>query len=533
MAQNPKKVFSQLLQTWERLNYLQRISIVALPLALAGSIAAVVGFVNREQYEVVYGNLESADAAQVISALKQKRVPYRLERDGTAISVPVESVAEVRMDLASQGLPRGGGAGFEVFDQNPFGMSDFMQDVNYQRAMERELERSIESIDSVAKARVHLVLPKDSIFANEKNDAKASVVIRMKAGRDLKGGEIASVTHVVASAVKGLKPENVSLVDTNGRMLSDGASDDGSPGAMTLKQLEIKDQVEKYLTAKLLNILEPLVGEGRVRARADAQLNMARVERTLEQYDPAGAVVRSEQKSKEKRGSAAPAGTAGAASNLPEGQQAAVAPGPTDETSSSTINYEINKTVQHLVEPVGTITRLSVAVVVDNVPGAPAAKAGGPPSPSVPRTPEEMAKFADLVKAAVGFDATRGDTVKVENVAFGTGPNPADELAREDSDKREFYLRAARYPAMLAAALLAYFLLLRPLMKSFGATLRALGASLAADGPSEGALATLAAVNAGGRELPAALRDEVREIAGRDPARAAKMISQWMAEEKS
>ncbi|MFQ5719034.1 MAG: flagellar basal-body MS-ring/collar protein FliF [Acidobacteriota bacterium] len=456
-----------------RLTVGQKVGIVLAALTTMGLIWGVVSIAGHEHYEIVYADLDPGDATDIAARLREENIPYRLSPGGRAIEVPVSRVDEARLTLSGAGLPRGGGAGFEMFDNSTFGMSDFVQNVNYRRALERELERTIERLDDVARARVHVAVPSESLFADEKRTAKASVVVELRGGRGLGAEEVAAISHLVSSAVDGMTPQKVSIVDTAGRVLSDGEGD-GSMPALTASQLGLKAETEHQLMAKMIGILEPIVGAGRVRARADVTLDFTRVQRTEEIFDPEGSVVRSEQKTKEKRQGARPGGAPGVASNLPPGSAPRTGAGSLDESSKKTVNYEVNRTVRNITEPVGAIKRLAVAVVVDN-PSSAAAADGAAGEGAGRRTEEEMRQITALVKAAVGYNEERGDVLTVENVPFDTGPPEALPTSAPGPGRR-FWIEVTRYAALVIVALIILMFVIRPAQRAVRAALIPAGA---------------------------------------------------------
>jgi flagellar M-ring protein FliF len=518
----------------ERLSLRQKIQIVLAVAALSAVIWGLSAYASRVRYGVLFSNLRGDDAGPVISALKEKQVPYRLGAGGTVVEVPVERVDEVRLELAADGLPRGGGVGFEIFDKPSFGISDFVQNVNYRRALERELARTIQGLDVVDSARVHLALPPAAVFADEHKEASASVVVRLKTGRSLSSDQVRAVTHLVASGVEGLDPARVSVIDGNGRMLSEGGGED-SGDAMSASQLDAKRALETSLETRLVSILEPVVGTDRVRARATVELDMARVQRVEEKYDPDFAVVRSEQKSKSRRQAGASGGVPGTASNLPGGTPvpAAGASG-ADESQSSTTNFEINKTVATIAEPVGKLSRQSVAVVVDNAVVETPAADGKTERKATPRTEQEMRKITDLVRAAAGINETRGDVLIVENIPFDGSAASALDTRQERSDRWGIVIQIARYAALPLAVLLVVLLAIRPAI----AALRGLRAPVVSSRQRPPSIAELqASIEAGSLPAAAAISGDLRrkliEAASQHPEAAALVVRGWLGRNRS
>ncbi len=485
-------------------------------------------YATRVRYGVLFSNLRTDDASPVIAALKERKVPYRLTGGGAVVEVPVERVDELRLELAGDGLPRGGGVGFEIFDKPSFGLSDFVQNVNYRRALERELSRTIQGLESVESARVHLALPPEAVFADERRQPSASVVVKLRAGRSLSQNQVRAIGHLVASGVEGLDATRVSVIDGNGRMLSDGSGEDGGE-SLTASQLDAKRSIEAGIETTLVSILEPVVGSGRVRARATVELNLARVQKVEETYDPDTAVVRSEQKTKSRRSNSGSGGVPGTASNLPGGSPVAAAGSSgAEESQSTTTNFEMSKTVSTIAEPSGTLTRQSVAVVVDNaITEAPGAD-GKAERKSTPRADEEMKKITDLVRAAAGIDENRGDVLIVQNVAFEPTATSAAEIEAQRGDRWRLWLMIARYAALPIAVLLVLLFLVRPGLSA----IRSLKSQPGGPGSPPTVAELQASLSAGALPVGGGpgdgLRRKLIEAAGSDPEAAALVVRGWI-----
>lgn len=522
---------TRLRELWQALGPKQR---VRIGLALAGTLALVWGFVQfseRVRYGVLYSNISRDDAAQIVAELKSRQLDYRLTANGTIVEVPVHMIDELRLELAGEGLPPGSGVGMEVFDKPAFGLSHFVQGVNYQRALEKELARTIQSLDSVTAARVHLALPEEALFVEETREPSASVVVRLRPGKVVARDRVRAIGNLVSSAVEGLSPEKVSVIDSDGRMLSGG---DDPTTRLTASQHEAKRLQEQQIEQTLLSLLEPIVGAGHVRARATVELNMTRVDRVEEQYDPNGAVLRSEEKSKSSRSNGAAAGGApGTAANLPGGG-AAPGGGGDEQSQSSVTNFEINKTVSTISEPVGRLSRQSVAVVVDHVKSETTAEDGTVSMTSEPRSAEEMQKIESLVRAAIGIDPSRNDTLIVENVPFDTAP----VVEPEGMDILALLPTILRYVSFPLAVLLLALFVIRPGLAALkAAAARPEPEELPAGGPMtvgqlEAQMLGGGAV-AGGEALEGAspLRKKLIEAINEDPETAALVVRNWMNEQ--
>lgn len=373
---------------------------------------------NRTDYRPLFSNLSSEDAGEIVKKLKEQKVPYRLESDGKAISVPSDKVYDLRLSLASEGLPQGSGVGFEIFDRKNFGMTEFVQKLNYQRALQGELSRTISQISGVEQARVHIALPEKSLFKDDEKPATASVVLRMKSGRSLAEGEVQGIIHLVSSSIEGMDPDKVTVLDSRGKILSKAEAADPT-GKMTSSMLEMQRRYEKTVEERLQTLLDKAVGAGKSVARVNAVFNFKQVERFEERYDPETTVVRSEQRTEEKSGATTTAsGIPGVQSNLGKaGAAASGAPSNQGSKSDETMNYEISRSTARTIEPVGTLARISVAILVDGKYEAANSGSSGKPKYQ-PRSADELQKIDALAKGAVGFNVERGDQVTVANIPF-------------------------------------------------------------------------------------------------------------------
>ena len=417
-----------------------------IPLIVAGSaavaiIVAMVLWAKAPDYRTLFSNLSDQDGGAIVTQLTQMNIPYRFSEGSGAIEVPADKVHELRLRLAQQGLPKGGAVGFELLDQEKFGISQFSEQVNYQRALEGELARTIETLGPVKRARVHLAMPKPSLFVREQKSPSASVTVNLEPGRALDEGQISAVVHLVSSAVAGLPPGNVTLVDQGGHLLTQSNT---SSRDLNDAQLKYAADVEGRVQRRIESILSPIVGNGNVHAQVTAQLDFANKEQTEEQYRPNGdasqAVLRSRQVNEsEQIGSGLPGGVPGALSNQPAPantapittpptnqqntqQQTATSTtaGPRNTQRNETSNYEVDRTIRHTKMNVGDVQRLSVAVVVNykTLPD------GNP----LPLTADQMKQIEDLTREAMGFSDKRGDTLNVVNSPFSATDDSIGEL---------------------------------------------------------------------------------------------------------
>ncbi len=404
------------LERWKALPLGRRMALVATVALLAVGGVWAWAAATAPSYAVLFSNLEADDASAIVERLKGQKVPFKLERGGSEILVPEQHVYETRLSLAGEGLPNGGGAGFELFDQQRFGESEFSEQVKYHRALEGELTRTISHLAGVESSRVHLVLPSRSVFVNNENAARASVALRLKPGAKLSREQTKGLVHLVASSVRGLAPEDVTIVDGSGRRLSGG--EDESEQASN--SLEYQRNYERAQERSLQQILDATLGPGRAMVRVAADMSFAREELTEERVDPNAVAARSFQITEERdlNASTASGGVPGAVGTL-EGADANLG-GTSDKglvRRSETRNFEISKTVRRAVEPVGRVSHLSVAVVVDGTWKGKADK-----RTFVARTAAELATIKNVVATAAGVQDVRGDRVTVECVPFADQP---------------------------------------------------------------------------------------------------------------
>ncbi len=414
-------------------------------------------------YRLLFANMPSRDAASVVEWLKGHKVPYRLEDGGRDILIPADKVYEARINLAGSGFSEGG-VGFEIFDKQSFGMTNFVQKVNYRRALQGELVRTITSLAPVEAARVHLALPEKRLFRNQQQPAKASVIIKLSSGRSLKESQLQGIINLVAGSVEGLEPENVAVVDSTGKALSKSSSDEmagpTSPGMLNYQQT-----IERNLETRAQSLLDRALGAGNSLVKVNAEVDFDHHERVEEAYDPKGAVVVSEQSSTEEGSSESTGGVPGVVSNLQQDNTVSSQPVVTKPSNRSdeTVNYELSKTVSKTVQSVGTLKTLSVSVLVaDRVtPGA-----EGTEPTNTPRSAEEIAGIEKMVRSALGLNEARGDLISVVSMPFESGFS--DEPLPQPSfiDKVYPFMPIIKYSLLAIASLLVYLLFLKPLMRT-------------------------------------------------------------------
>jgi flagellar M-ring protein FliF len=550
-------------------NFTQRLSGLAqmrgnprapLIFAVALLVAIVAGLFlwsRAPDYKVLYSNLSDRDGGSIIAALQQANIPYKFSDNGGAILVPAEQVHEMRLRLASQGLPKSGSVGFELMDNQKFGISQFDEQINYQRALEGELERTIESISTVKSARVHLAIPKPSVFVRDKEAPSAAVLVNLYPGRVLDEGQVVAITHMVSSAVPEMPVHGVTILDQDGNLLTQPTTGSG----LDATQLKYRQQIERNTQQRINAILAPLFGAGNAHSQVSADIDFSHSEQTSENYSPNGnpqqAAIRSQQSSSATEMSQGGAsGVPGALSNQPPQPASApitagngasgVTTTPVSDRKDSTTNYELDKTVSHVDRPMGGIRRLSVAVVVNYLR---VADAKGNVTMQ-PVTADKLAQVTQLVKDAMGFDAARGDSVNVVNSAFTADIDPNANLPWwRTPDMLALYKQIATYLGIGAVALFLYFVMVKPaLRRAFPPPEPAAVAALAA--PDEPVLLD---------GIPAAERDGAvveietdsemlalenakhkyernlefaRNIARQDPKIVATVVKNWVSDER-
>ena len=457
-------VLEQFKTVFNKLTLLQKVSIIVATVAVFLSITVLIIWANKPVYKTLYANMNADDAGLVISKLKEKKVPYHLKDNGRTVEVPQSKVYEVRIDLAQEGLPRGGGSGFELFDKTSFGMTEFVQNINYQRALQGELARTITSLNEIAEARVHLTIPKEKLFVSEDTDAKAAVVVKLRSGSGLDRNTVNSIASLVAGAVKGLKKENVQIVDTNGRLLSDFL-DESNSLTLTQTQLEYQRKIEKALEAKANNILQRTLGGRNAFAQITTEIDFDKQAYTKEEYAPDG-VLRSQQNFEETSNSKpkTPVGVPGVESNLAEpninGQNTVTEYSKTDERQ----NFEIGKTVSKGEKAIGTIKRMTIAVVLNDKKKI-TGEGKNQKVEYVPRSPKEINKIKELVASATGFNKDRGDVITVSNVPFDTSEQTQETVLVKKEKTMQLVSMAIKYLSGILIIILFYFLVLRPILK--------------------------------------------------------------------
>lgn len=508
---------------------------VFYPLGI-GTLVAVIAvlslWMQRPQYKVLFGSLNDMDASKVMEMLESKNVPYKITSGGSVIKVPADQVYQLRLAAVGEGVISSGSVGYEIFDKTTMGMTEFVQKINYQRALQGEIERTIRSLQEIENARVHLVLPEKRLFVENKKQATASIVIKTVPGRMLSPNQVDGIIRLVASSVEGLSFDNVTLIDSRGNVLSKTSAGSGFEQSSST-QFAYQRKFEKEMSEKVKSMLEKIVGPESVVVRTSVLLDFKKVEQTEERFDPDLVAVRSEQKSQENQvGGTSGGGIPGVASNLPGGESlnAAIRNEQKSNKKSQTINYEISKTLSTTIFPAGSIVRLSVAVLLDGTYNESIDGDGNTVREFIPRGQEEMAQIKSIVEKTVGFDASRGDQIEVTNIPFENTADSMDVIEASMIDKVTPFFPIARLVILALVLLLVFFFGIRPMVRDLlsqkvsmvrggggGAQVSAAGADLLNMGieTDKGSMAMLS-------------KQEILRISKENPKQAAMLIKRWL-----
>lgn len=475
-SQQPqRKKLTEIVRGWPLSRKLALLGVVLVSAILFGLLI----FQGRTaDFQLLYANLSEKDAAPVISWLKAENIPYELKNKGRNIWIPADILYETRLNLAANGLPSGGDIGFEVFDKQSFALTDYVQKVNYTRALQGELSRTITSLAPVESARVHLALPEKRLFKNQQKEASASVIVKLAQGKALDEKQVQGIVHLVAGSIAELIPENITVVDSNGVALDAGLNDKEEE-LLSVDMLAYQQQVENRLEMRVQDLLDKTMGQDKAMVRVNATLDFAKVEQTQELFDADEPVVRSEQVNQEQSGIPVNGGIPGVESNLDgfeslegNGLQGSGLQGGGETTSTSTsrtTNYEISKTVSKIINPVGTIKNLSVSILVaDKIIDA----TEDTPATTEPRSEEELQSLQSMVSAAIGLVPERGDQINVLSMPFTEKPQEILTAEPMPENLLYEYLPIIKIGLIAFGLLLLYFLLIRPIIKTMRGEMR-------------------------------------------------------------
>ena len=496
-----KKVFTQLSNFWKNLPSGKRFSLIFTTILVVAGLVLAISWAKNITYVPLYSNLDPSEAGEVVDKLVSEKVPYRLSNSGSTIMVPSSKVYDIRIRLAAEGLPKSGTIGYEIFDKNNLGMTDFLQKVNYRRAMEGELTKTICQLREIQAARVHIVIPERRLFDKDKSEATASVVLKLNPAHQLSKNQIQGIAYLVASSVEGLKPNNITIVDYEGNLLSSNNEGDNL-ASLSGSQLELRKGVESYLENKAQSLLDGVIGKDKSIVRVTAEVNFEQAEKTLEEYDPDKLTVRSEERNTE------------------------------GEKENIITNYEVNRTVEHIVSEVGNIKRLSIAVMVDgsytNTVNQETKKTE---KTYTPRSQEELDRLSAIVKSAVGFDDSRTDKLEIASVAFDRTNLEEEQKKLDQMEKKNNYFSIGQKVALLLGILLGLFFL-RRIIKKLSKKFSEIAAS--APPPMIPLLKPMGKAIGGKSVVPQSgepnLLDQVAATARQRPDEMSKIVKTMMAE---
>lgn len=506
MSEFFKQLIAQLSAIWQKLSVQQKVITTALvAFAIFGLVGLLIftrGTSPVSGTTTLYSDLELSEASVITEKLAESNIKYELLNDGRTVAVQKKQLYEARMLLAREGLPRSRGIGYELFDKTNLATTDFVQKLNARRALEGELQRTIEGLEAVKSSRVHLSIPEPTIFLDQKEDPKASVVLRLVPGGDVSGDQIKGITHLVSSSVEGLKANNISVVDYGGRLLSSPFTDNKA-AMLSSQNLEMQHKVEKYLEGNAVHMLRGVLGPNKSRVKVNVDLDFDRIERNIELYNPETRVIRSEERIDENT------------KNAPTGDH-------TKERSLT--NYEVDKTLEHIVGEVGNVKRLTVSVAIDGR----YVKSEEGVEEYVARTPTELQQLETIVKNAVGYDLARGDQVAVSNIRFD---NEYLRTQREEMLRMERFERWVRIVKYIAALILGilFIFFLRYLAKTIAEAMN----------PPVPSVELLGVPEAVPTEIPEEMQkssevlERVEMLTREQPVNIASIIRQWLSESGS
>jgi len=528
-APTPNDVMQRLQQFVQALSWNQRLLLAGGAVLVAGTLALFVTLLRQPKYVTLYSGLRPEEAQNLATRLAGKNIPHQLSADGGSLLVPEDKLDTSRLETAAAGLPRSARMGFELFDTPNWAGSDFTEKVNYQRALEGELERTLATLSEVEAVRVHLVMPQDSLFTEQQHDAKAAVILKTRAGRLSEQAQQA-IPQLLASAVDRLRPENVTVVDddSNTPLLHNRNGVGGQAYGL-----------DEELSKTLIHTLEPVVGTDRVRASVHVEYELGTSEDTQESYDPKAVATLTQEHSEENSSGGAPSGVPGTASNVPSGAGAPSASNGVEQSNSRTdaTTYAVSKSLHHSVEPAGRVRRIAAAVVIDDAVDV-SEQAGKRTTTRRKRTADEMKEIEQLARAAIGVDSTRGDVLAVENLPFQEVPAevpPAPSRTEHWRKVIEPWSWTLRYLGLAALFLVIYWLILRPVQRQALTAFRELPGRVAA-GLGSRSTGTPLAEESGDDDSQiraAKLKRLLSEKVKAEPEAASRLIQGWVQQEET
>ena len=441
----------------------KKLALAAVTVISLAVFAIIIIQARTADYQLLYANLTEKDASSVVSWLKGEHIEYQLKNNGKNIWISANKLYETRLELASGGLPSGGGVGFEIFDKQSFALTDFVQKVNYTRALQGELARTITSLSPVEATRVHLVIPEKRLFKNQQKNATASIILTLAQTGSLDKSQVQGIIHLVSGSVEGLNDDDISVIDSHGNVL-EGTAKTNEEQQFSVDMLVFQQQLERRMEERAQDLLDKTMGKGQAMVRITASLDFAKVEKTEELFDGEEPVIRSEQTQQESNGGQSTGGIPGVESNLQGNTQGSAGNSPPSSKTSRTTNYEISKTISKTINPIGTIKALSVSVLLaDRI--IPAKDEKSQPT-SETRKEEELKSIETMISSALGLDIERGDSINVTSMPFIVSSK--DPMLADGMPKNLLYeyLPLLKIGLISIAALLFYFLLVRPIIKT-------------------------------------------------------------------
>lgn len=465
-----KKVMSQFGNIWNGISFSHKFIMIMMTMGFIGSMIGVTQWARKPDFGLLYGELNPKESGEIIDFIKEENIPYQISGSGSTILIPSEKIHEVRLRLAGKGLPREE-SGYELLDKVGFGTSDFVQRVNYRRAIQGELAKTIRHLDYVEWAQVHIALPEASLFVEDEKQPTASVILKLKtkSGGILKPEQVVSITHLVSSSVEGLKPENVTIADTRGNLLSKKESSLSNAGVSN-DQLEVKKKIEEYFVAKAQDLLDRIVGAGKSVVRVSAELDFKHVDEKLVEYDPERRVPKVQTVTTRVSGGApfSGGGVPGMQANLNLSQSGIIqSVGSSEEEETAQTQYELSKTERIIADHGANLKRLSVAVLVDGMYEEQKSGDGKVQKIYIPRNKDDLTRIAGLVKQAIGIDESgnRNDGFEIQNVQFYEPSYEQEEASIKKEQQKEFILKMAKNGSLAITVLAFLMFMLRSMKK--------------------------------------------------------------------
>jgi flagellar M-ring protein FliF len=510
----------------------KKISMAVIFILLIAAFAFMFIWANQDSYQVLFNNLSPEDGGAIVSKLRERNIPYKIEANGSLIMVPAENVYDLRLALAGDGLPSGGNVGFEIFDKTDFRTSKFVQELNYRRALQGELARTINKFKKIKSSKVFIVLPKESLFIEDRKPASASIQLDLNSS--LAPGKLAAIIHLVASAVEGLEPEQITVVDTRGRLIFKGRKEDETSALLSGSQLDYRVAVETGIRKNVQSMLEGIVGAGRAIVRVNAEIDFNKTTLNEVEYDSGETAIRSKRDILESYETLEGEGkTDESLINQRRGVVGAQPGARQSKTKKDVVtNYEINKITRTILKPAGNILHLSVAAVIDGTYQIETSADGTIKKNYIPRTEEELRKFEEIVKGAMGYSEDREDQVSVSSIPFSETISSVDIKTEEEGSEFDILRLLGNYKKVivnLVLVVLVFLLIVRPLIKSLKqmTSESVLGRGGAPQIPGEG----LEQITETGDVAGQSQRSTAVQLTQRDPDKTEQLIKGWIGED--